>query len=175
MCIRDRLTPVAVTVFEYATDEHLPLAVVACRRELHCRAGAEKLLKQAADRSRVRRRAVTAARSARRRPVSWPCCSRPAAISCSVAERKRLLPLDRCRRLARYVVHHSVDAANLVDDAVRHSAEQAVRQFGPVRSHEVLSLIHIWPTRVQAERARSRRVGSHPSEPPGGYAWPGRG
>src|SRR3989338_8982439 len=50
------------------------------------------------------------------------------------------LPLDRRWRLPRYVIHHPIDAAHLVDDAVADAAEQAVRQFGPVGGHGILRL-----------------------------------
>ena len=50
---------------------------------------------------------------------------------------RRSLPFDRGGRLARDVVDDSVDAAHFVDDAVRHLAEEVVREVAPVGRHEV--------------------------------------
>src|SRR5690606_37199194 len=50
------------------------------------------------------------------------------AIRCLAVPDAESFPLDRRRRLPGYVVHHPVDAPHLVDDAVRHAAEQLVRQ-----------------------------------------------
>src|SRR3990170_151302 len=47
------------------------------------------------------------------------------------------LPLDRARRLRRDVVDDAIDAAHLVDDAVRHPAEHLVRDRRPVGGNPV--------------------------------------
>ena len=47
------------------------------------------------------------------------------------------LPLDRPRRLAGHVVHHAVDAVDLVDDARRRAAQHLVREGEEVRRHAV--------------------------------------
>ena len=44
------------------------------------------------------------------------------------AERPCSLPLDRGRRLAGDVIHHTVDATHLIDYAIRDPPEQIVRQ-----------------------------------------------
>src|SRR5262245_46976736 len=48
------------------------------------------------------------------------------------SRRAALLPLDRAGWLARDVEHHAVDAAHLVDDAVRDAAEEILRELHPV-------------------------------------------
>ena len=52
----------------------------------------------------------------------------------------RLFPLDRAGRLGGDVVHHPVDAADLVDDPGGHSRQQVGREPGPVGGHEVLGV-----------------------------------
>jgi hypothetical protein len=37
-------------------------------------------------------------------------------------------------------MHDSIKSTHLIDDAVRHFREERVREFGPVRSHEVRRL-----------------------------------
>ena len=49
-----------------------------------------------------------------------------------------LLPLDGSRRLRRDVEHHSVDAGDLVGDAVRDAREHIVGKAGPVGGHCIL-------------------------------------
>ncbi len=51
---------------------------------------------------------------------------------------RRLLPFDRCGRLATDVVADAVDAFDLVDDSRAHPGEQVVRQAAPVGRHEVV-------------------------------------
>src|SRR3569623_1481549 len=48
-----------------------------------------------------------------------------------------LLQLYRRRRYTRHVVHHPRNASDFVDDAIRHRAQQFIRQVRPVRGHEV--------------------------------------
>ena len=50
----------------------------------------------------------------------------------------QLFPFDGGWWLARHVIHHAVDAADFVDDAIGHGAEQVVWQVCPVCGHEVV-------------------------------------
>src|SRR5438105_11147618 len=52
---------------------------------------------------------------------------------------RRLLPLDRARRLRRHVERHPVDPANLGDDPRRHPVQHVGGQPRPVRRHRVLA------------------------------------
>jgi len=47
------------------------------------------------------------------------------------------LPLDRCRRLSRDVVHDAIDSAHFIDNPVRDARQHLVRNRRPVRGHEV--------------------------------------
>ncbi len=51
--------------------------------------------------------------------------------------RQRSLPLNRTRRLRRHVVHHAVDALDLVDDARRDTADELHVERIEVRRHAV--------------------------------------
>ena len=70
------------------------------------------------------------------------------------------LPLDRPRRLARHVVHHAVDALDLVDDARRDAAQHLVREAGrnPPSCRRSRSR--------RAARTRCRRCARRPSRRP---------
>ena len=48
-----------------------------------------------------------------------------------------LFPLDRPRRLARYIVHHAVDVRHLAYDALGHAAQHRIRQLPPLDGHGV--------------------------------------
>src|SRR5688572_24229621 len=78
--------------------------------------------------------------------ADWP--RTPSGASAAAAEansrlRRRtftvvsLFPFDCSGRLGRDVVGDAVDAAHLVDDAVRDPGEELVRQRRPVGGHEI--------------------------------------
>src|SRR5215471_4326212 len=58
-------------------------------------------------------------------------------IDCSAHE---LFPLDRAGRFARYVKADSIDATNLVNDAIRNARQDFVWNSYPIGSHSVLAL-----------------------------------
>src|SRR5690349_14470132 len=53
---------------------------------------------------------------------------------------RALFPFDGGGRLAAYVICDAIDAPDFVDDAAGHFFQQRVRQFRPVRGHEVTGL-----------------------------------
>src|SRR5574337_554928 len=59
------------------------------------------------------------------------------AIRCLAVPDAESFPLDGGRRLSADVVYDPRNAAQLVDDAVGHLAEEIVRQMCPVRGHEI--------------------------------------
>src|ERR1044071_3396252 len=63
--------------------------------------------------------------------ILYPSASNPSPLA------RSSFPFYRARRLRADVVHHAVDAAHLVDDAVGDLAQDVVGQLRPVRRHPV--------------------------------------